>query len=239
MEKPISLFYFAAAILLLSTASSVAADPHNPYLANLPLRFGQQGPAGGGLFLLLRMPDVHQELSITNQQRQTLQFGMRTRSREKRELFESILAGRVFQQPTDPATVRFLLAEFSRETEEILVSGALTIPQTNRLSQLLLQMQGIAALRRDDVADSLQLTPLQRQQITDAYQLLLETPTAATQSAGYPILQLLNHDQQTQWRAMQGAPFAFTALRSEVSRSLNSDRPPTERQPSLANRILE
>jgi|DewCreStandDraft_4_1066084.scaffolds.fasta_scaffold39548_2 hypothetical protein len=187
-----------------------------------------QGRMGGGL-MLLRIPEVQQELKMTQPQISKLQEA-------QQQLMEQLRAGGGFQPGGDPEAMRQRMEEMQKAQDKA-VADILDSKQLARFKQLELQRAGTAALLRNDVAEQLKLTQQQRTQIQQIQQetmrslmqgfqgadfqnmsqeerqkMFQEMQTkreAAQKDADAKVNALLSESQRAQWKAMLGTPFKF------------------------------
>jgi hypothetical protein len=194
-------------------------------------RFGGMmgGPMGGGL-MLLSIPEVQQELKMTQPQIDKLQ----TKQQELRQAMQEIFQGGG-GPPSSPEEREKIFARI-RELQDKALADILDTRQQKRFRQLELQRQGPAALARKDVADELKLTEAQRGQIQTIQQQAGEAMRGAMQgvdfqnmtpedrqklgakmqeiqkAAGDKITATLTAAQRAQWKTMQGEPFKFPEM---------------------------
>jgi hypothetical protein len=198
-----------------------------------------QGPGGGfrggrggfgGPGMLLRMPEVQKELKLEAAQTDLLnQFNQE--SREKGQaMFQEL-------QNASPEERQKRMEAFRLDQEKKL-GEILDAKQMARLKQLELQQQGNRALGRKEVADTLKLTPDQRQRIQAAMDGEREAMRAMFQGfqGGQDMTQeqrqeafkkfgevrtatdtklaaILTPAQKTQFTSMQGPAFKFPEFR--------------------------
>jgi len=211
------------AILLIGPAEYGLSETLVRDVNDLPFSLVVAGPTGGGTTVLLKMPDVHEALDMTNEQLHDLDDALRVISWERRELFQNLVAGKVFEEPVDKATLRQLLDIFNSQCEKSLTEQILTSKQQRRLNQLLLQLQGVAAFQRENVADSLNLTLAQQDAVTaicDSARHVRRTLGEANSET----LPLLSGAQRSRWQAMQGEPFAFAYLCQQTETAQKKQR---------------
>lgn len=194
-------------------------------------RFGGMmgGPMGGGL-MLLSIPQVQQELKMTQPQIDKLQ----AKQQELRQAMQEIFQGGG-GPPSSPEEREKIFARI-RELQDKALADILDTRQLKRFRQLELQRQGPSALARKDIADELKLTEAQRGQIQTIQQQTGEAMRGAMQgvdfqnmtpedrqklgakmqeiqkAAGDKILAVLTAAQRTQWKAMLGEPFKFPEM---------------------------
>jgi hypothetical protein len=113
---------------------------------------------------------------------------------------------------------RARLEEFNRRGEQ-LVSIILEPEQSNRLDELRLQREGVAAFNRSEVLDKLELTEEQRKQVADILkrsstprrQVFLRFQLTSEELAEQEqrILAVMTDTQQARWKELQGKAFQF------------------------------
>jgi hypothetical protein len=150
-------------------------------------RFGGWGSVGAGIgrygfarTTLVMLPPVQKELDLSEEQLQKIRDWLET-MRKKGEDLGRNLRDQAQQngQNLDPAAqanvpipVRMLqfttmmnqISNLARENEAGL-ARILTKPQRQRLDEISLQMEGISAILRPDIADRVNLSPAQRERI--------------------------------------------------------------------------
>jgi hypothetical protein len=183
---------------------------------------------GAGQFDLLNDPAVHEDLGLSEKQRQQIRE-LKTRQDEQRgDMFKTI--GKLTPTERDR---RFL--ELAR-TNQAAVAAILKPEMLSRLEQIALQQRGPSAFREADIAAALKLTPEQKQQIRAIEAEVLFAPM---EPPGHPygfgrgdpkkmheqrlkrakemerrrkeatgrILARLTPTQKKQWQEMTGKPF--------------------------------
>lgn len=205
------------------------AELTNPHVADLPLSIPLTGPAGSGAATLLKLPDVQAELGMTTEQLTAVRGALWEIAAKRRTLFRNLMAGKVFAEPIDDAMLRQLLDEYNKEIEARLVAETMTSTQSQRLQQLLLQLQGVASFQRDDVAEALELNATQRKRVASTLRSSTHSSSLRNRATvNTRVLELLTPQQQTQWQELQGAAFEFSGIRQQLERAR---RPaPTHRQ---------
>jgi Spy/CpxP family protein refolding chaperone len=197
--------------------------------------FGRGFGGGAGLGML-RIPEVQQELKMTQDQISKIDDEQQTVRDGMQDIFQN--AGGNPQDMT-PAQ-RADMASKIQALNDKAVGDILTDPaQLKRYHELALQRQGAAALAQKAVQDQLNLTDDQRKQITDIQAKGQADQQAAIQAAGgfqafgsmsdddrakfrdkmtsiqndtnTKLLAVLTDAQKAQWKTMQGAPFTFPA----------------------------
>lgn len=123
--------------------------------------FGGRGPGGGGTLGLLMIPQVREELDVTDEQMEKL----RQKGEQLREQMRGLFPDReaLANLSDEERRARF---EKAREESEKKVNAALKevlVPaQIERLEQIELQQQGTRALLTDKVVKALKITPEQK-----------------------------------------------------------------------------
>lgn len=123
---------------------------------------------GMGRSMLIMMPAVQEELQLTEEQKQALVEWTRTMRDRGREMAEGLRqeSEAVMRQLDVMGAMRMMgrMNEIFQENEAG-VARILTKSQRKRLDQIALQMEGITALTRPDVAQALQMTDVQREKV--------------------------------------------------------------------------
>jgi hypothetical protein len=196
---------------------------------------GQRGGFGeGGVTALLAMPEVQKELSVNEEQKKLIadlvsdmrDAGGDVNFQELRDLSREEREKRLTE-------ARRQRAERERKAEE-MAKTILEPKQFDRLGELRLQREGVAALERPEVAEKLGLTAEQKERIgklraeargdrggpesrRDASRE--ERRQAATEArqrreqANASILGVLTPQQKENWEKLQGAKFEFPQRR--------------------------
>ncbi len=129
---------------------------------------GAAGQWGFGRSMLVMMPAVQEELKLTDDQKQKL----RDWSKQMRTQFEE--SGQELREQGEAAVQRMDLGAVMRlmgsvkdltRQNDAGLAQILTRVQQTRLEQILLQMEGVTAIARPEIAEQLQLTDEQAQQI--------------------------------------------------------------------------
>lgn len=214
MKQQRSMVVAAAALFALSSGAAMA-------------QFGGGGRGGrgqnnGGGLQMLRLPEVQKELKLTPEQISLIDV----KQQEVRDAMQALYPNGPGQMTPEERQQR------TAKTQELQDKAVFDIIGM-RFRQLELQQQGPVALTRKSVADRLKLTDDQQKQVADLqtqanadrraamqgidYQNMSDTDRQALASKmsgmqkaeGDKILALLTDTQKTQWKAMQGTPFAF------------------------------
>ncbi|HZO91897.1 MAG TPA: hypothetical protein VFB38_26505 [Chthonomonadaceae bacterium] len=186
-------------------------------------RGGMMGMMGrGGAFMLLRNKSVQDELKLTPQQIEKLD----AKQQELRQAMRD-----QFQNPSnDPEERRSRMTRI-QEMQQKAIADILDSKQLTRFKQIELQQEGPAALTRKDVADQLNLTDEQRNQVRNIQedaqarmqemmqgvdfrnmspedrQQLMQKFQAARKEFNDKYLAVLTEAQKEQWNKMLGEPF--------------------------------
>jgi len=217
----------AAALALVACASTAQAQRGQ--------RGGMFGPMGGGGLMLLRMPEVQQELKMTPPQIEKLNAKQDEVRNAMQEAFQGAGGPGAFGNMS-PEEREKLFAKV-REIQSKAVADILDSTQQKRLRQLEIQMQGAAALNNPEVATALGITADQRTKIAAVQREAMEAQRAAMQGIDFrnmsdedrqklgarmqearrqteaKILALLTDAQRARFKEMQGAPFKFPEMR--------------------------
>lgn len=174
--------WFLTFALCLTFATPAHAQPR---LGGLRGGFGGAGGGGalaGGLaggvgspgtfihFLLLEQPSVQQELRTTPQQQQQAQQLFETQ-RQKLQQLSGLPREQAVQQAAE-----------LRSSADKQLQAILTADQFRRLREIGLQKIGPIAIARPDVAEAVQLTPEQTQQIRALEEQLIQAGLQTVQS---------------------------------------------------------
>jgi hypothetical protein len=164
--------------------------------------------AGPELLRLVEQPSVRDELKLSEAQVQQIH-----------ETAQKQAGGR--RPPQDGAPTE-RAARMGRKHQETFLAQVLQPAQMARLRQIILQRQGGLALNSSQAADSLALTPKQREKTDAIVQALasqldslagVRGPDARKQAesaraaAGEQMLGLLTSKQQGRWKELLGEPF--------------------------------
>jgi hypothetical protein len=165
----------------------------------------------GGLTFLIAIPEVQEELAVTPQQQELLESLHADLQTQRRGLFRRRSGGARSEE------IRDQFRTF-REQGEKLVTTILEPSQTQRLHQLRLQHEGIAALDRNEFVQALGLSESQRDKLRDIRGLGLsrgrersgERLSAAEWDAHRAqIMAVLSDEQKKRWEAKKGNEFRF------------------------------
>lgn len=191
---------------------------------------GRGGMFGGGGLMMLGIPEVQQELKMTQPQIDKLQGAQQGMREKMQEVMQSAGGPEALR---DPANREKLMAQV-QEVQTKAVKEILDTTQFKRFHQLELQQMGPQALGRKDVAEALKLTEKQRSDIQAAQQAAMQQQMEVIQGAGgfqqltdadrkkledlragtaTKIAAVLTDDQKKQWEEMLGAKFKFPERR--------------------------
>ena len=168
--------------------------------------FGGPGFGPGGMqissLILLGIPEVQQELGLSEEQKTDLNDLQRKMQEQMRASFGDFRQMEDLSQ--EERDKRF--AEVGKKTEETIkqanekATKILKAKQAERLGQLRLQREGVAALSRAEIARQLDLTEEQRAKIKN-----LEEGFRPQDD----VLAALTAEQKAQWAEMKGKEFQF------------------------------
>jgi hypothetical protein len=189
-----------------------------------------RAPFGGGNAHLFSDQRVQKELKLTAEQVKSVQDGLAKVQDKYREEISKV-GGRIPGAPAvpgggdglDPEQFAALTMKVREENQKV-IAGVLKPEQVKRLKQVELQLQGVFALRSEELVKALDLTDDQiRQGKTLVADLengglnLVQTDPAERQKAWRKLLKeaaakipsLLTRDQRKIWEEMIGKPFEF------------------------------
>ncbi|GIW89550.1 MAG: hypothetical protein KatS3mg108_3874 [Isosphaeraceae bacterium] len=129
---------------------------------------GTMGQFGFGTSMLIMAPAVQEELQLSEEQKKQLAEWMAAMRDRGREMGEAMRAeGEAVMRQMDLGTAMRLMGQLNvlLQENERGIERILTRKQWTRLQQISLQMQGISAVTRPDVARALVLAPEQLEQI--------------------------------------------------------------------------
>lgn len=205
----------------LMSLGALAQPPGPP--GGGPRGFGRGGPEGG-MGMLLRMPEVREELGLLGDQEDQL----RELGDELRDRFREEMRG-MRDQMRDPDAreeVFARLEELRGEAEERL-GEVLTTEQLTRLKQINLQQQmqggGARAILNPQLAEKLGITDEQRDQLREKAQEvqreLNEKIQQLRKEAQDEILEVLTTEQRSQLEQMLGDSFDVPDQRGRRGRN--------------------
>lgn len=210
MWRGLAIASFLCAVIVLVAFSQERRGPGRG-------GFGPGGPGGPRVNnpMLLELPEVQKELSITEgQQKKLTEWSSQTQAQ-----LQSAMSGfnfSDFDSATDQereklqAQMRAKSNDALRESDEKLAT-ILDAKQLERLSQLRLQREGIPVLNRDDIAKKLELTVEQRTKLREQpfEGFLPFAPPEVRKQAEADALAILTDKQRSVWSSMLGKEFAF------------------------------
>src|SRR5262245_6224920 len=175
---------------------------------NVPI--GPPGGRPGSLLMLLGVAEVQKEMSIDEEQRKEIE----KLQGEMREKMESMF--REFQPGPPPGDepdnrdrprvdFRAKMEELNKQTDES-IGKLLKEKQLDRLRQLQLQSEGVAALVKPEVAEKLALTDEQKNKIREIQDRSFGgfSPPQANPKDKTDALALLTAEQKTKWQLLVG-----------------------------------
>jgi hypothetical protein len=191
------------------------------------------GPGGMSSAMLLRIPEVREELSTSEEQNTKIDEVLD-------EMQESMQAARPnfqgFQDLSEEERGKLMLdmrkkSEATTKKADAAIAKTLDKKQLGRLSQLQLQREGVNAFHRPDVAKQLDLTEEQEAKLGEIQAKAAEEGRAAfgrgqdlseeerqemftkmrerQKKTEADLLAVLTEEQQTKWTEMQGGKFDF------------------------------
>lgn len=177
---------------------------------------------------LIAIPEVQKEIGLSEDKAAVLNDDLAELrlQRPLREILGNIQNLRGEERQKRIEAMNKELAETAQRIDEKIMS-AVTETQWNRLNELVLQQQGAAALKREDIAAKLNLSAEQKEKIkglaadlTPRYPGRLGIGLVATikemlarrEKATTEALAVLTFEQKKQWESMQGAKFEFPPM---------------------------
>jgi hypothetical protein len=118
------------------------------------------------LAALLEIPQIAEELKVTERQQEQLKAAGEANSQYRRQVLQEMQQG---GGAADPGAMRQTMAAL-QEQRQAALAGVLTSAQKNRLRQIVLQARGALSVGEPDLAAQLRLTDLQVQQIQGVLQ---------------------------------------------------------------------
>lgn len=163
--------------------------------------------------MLLENPHVQRDLNLSDQQRTSL-----TAMLQQVDATRSELIGREQDKGSRGLIQRHLLE--SAEKHQAQLTAILSTSQLDRLSQVLIQHQGVFAFQQPEISRALNLTAKQRDEIRDimlgsmiaraprpklsSSEFRIEKSTVADERAMAEILARLTPEQARKWQALHG-----------------------------------
>lgn len=211
-----------------------------------PKRYGESSFRGINMLSLIRVPQFHKDLQLSEEQSGKLTAIFNAHEKAKRELFSGLgkAPRRERKQRIADASEKYMEMRV-RAFQEI--ADALTVDQRKRMSQIELQLRGIRALSDPTIARQLGLSLDQQRKAraaiaTQDYQIAQlrkkqsndpnpdDEIAAIRKATEEQIVNLLTDDQRSSYDQMKGEPFQ----RHPVAQSQPIDEPIT--QPVAAKR---
>ncbi len=203
----------------LTLASSVLAQGFRGLGPGGPRGPGFGGPGGDplGSISLLGIPEVQQELKLSDEQKPKVADVLSKMHEQARAVFESFNPQELFGLEEKERNQRFAkmrsrMDEITKKSEEQL-GKVLDKRQTQRFAELQLQRGGVGSLMREEVGKQLNLNDEQRDKLRD---LIEQNPPffpfaspEQRKKLETDAVALLNAKQQEQWAKLKGADFEF------------------------------
>ncbi len=204
----------------LMLAASVLAQGFRGPGPGGPRGLGFGGPGGGdplGSVALIRIPEVQQELKLSDEQKPKVADVISKMHEQSRAAFESFNPQEVFALEEKERNQRFAkmrtqMEEITKQTEERL-GKVLDQRQAGRFAELQLQRGGVGSLLRDEVGKQLKLSDEQRDKLRGLIEqnppfFPLPSPEQRKKFETDAVA-LLSANQQEQWIKLKGADFKF------------------------------
>ncbi len=202
---------------LLMTASVLAQGFRGPGPGG-PRGPGMGGPGGGdpmGAIMLLGLPEVQQELKLSDEQRPKIAELLGKTQEQARAVFESSNPQELFTLEEKEREQRFSkmrskMEELTKQTDEHLAQ-ILDRKQAGRFTELQLQRGGVGSLLRDEVGKQLKLSNEQRDKLRELIEQnprFLASPDQR-QKVEMDAIAVLSATQKEQWSKLKGADFKF------------------------------
>lgn len=227
-----------AAVLMITaliTALASAQEPKAPRRGGFGGGggFGGPGGAGGSSAMLLGMPEVKTELGTSDEQNKKIEALLADLQEQMRASFgnfQELQSLSREERDKKMAEGRKKAEETSKKADE-QVSKVLEPKQVERLSQLRLQREGVAAFSRADIAKQLGLTDEQGEKIRkiqeeartegranrnlseDERREFFTKQRERREKAQSDTLAVLTDVQKTKWTEMKGKEFKFPETR--------------------------
>lgn len=204
-------------VVILLVATSVAAQPRQ---WRGPGSFGRRGMMADSLTFLTGIPEVQKELELSTEQQELLQ-ALQADFRD--QLFGLGRGG--------DGESRERLREGIRKSGDELVTTVLEAKQTQRLSQIRLQREGIRALVRTEIVKSLEISDAQLEKIREINgsgsrgeenrrgdNPADRGPRTDPKVLAEQVLALLTDHQKAKWEELKGPEFTFPERRPRFGR---------------------
>ena len=218
-------------LILLLAVQVASAQPPGGGRGRGGFRGGPGGPGGGPMpeLMLLRIPEVREELGTKDDQNKQLDELFASMQPPERPNFEELQKLSEDERRERMEAMRAKQEASFREIEEKL-GNILDEKQLARFRQLRLQRQGVGALMRPELAKQLELTEEQRdkirkiqegarpegrgpgnfQEMSDEERREFFTQMRERrEKADAEILAVLTDEQKTKWNELQGEKFDF------------------------------
>ena len=202
----------------LMLAASVLAQGFRGPGPGGPRGPGFGGPGGGdplGSVALIGIPEVQQELKLSDEQKPKVADVISKMQEQSRAAFESFNPQEVFaleekEREQRFAKMRTQMEEITKQTEERL-GKVLDKRQAGRFAELQLQRGGVGSLLRDEIGKQLKLSDEQRDKLRDliARNPPFFVPADQRKQAETDAVAVLSAKQQEQWIKLKGADFKF------------------------------
>lgn len=163
------------------------------------------GPPQGSLLMLLDVPEVQKELGLDDEQRKQVE----KLQDEQRDKMDSMFrdAPRPGDDPDDRPRVDFRarIEQLNKQSDEAL-GKLLQEKQLDRLRQLQLQREGVAAFTKPEIADKLALTDEQKDKLHEIQDRGFSGfgPPRVDPKDKADALALLSADQKSKWQTLIG-----------------------------------
>lgn len=210
-----------AAVFTALVVSSATAQDRRP-------QGRQPGGFGGGFgvmnvyTLVQTNPALHEELKISDEQKEALTAALAPVAEKRRELFGAGFGrgGQPGQRPTEEAMreMREKMETLNAETKKA-VEGALKPEQVKRLKQINVQVMGLRAFSDKDIQTELKLTDDQKDQIKS---IMDEFQTDARELGGRGFQRGQNVDREEIARRMQENQRKMEALTKETMEKVDA-----------------
>jgi hypothetical protein len=188
---------------------------------------GAFGGAAGGKVALVQIQQVQQELELNDdQKKQVREISEKVREASPRRAQGATGEGDRAQRRDQMQMVSRVVAEQEKKLDEVLNED-----QRKRLEEISLQLTGVRALSRDEVAGKLNLSDQQKEKLQS---MLREQRGQAGRGEGQQrpnlaamrerrqqteqqMLEVLTEEQKQKWEELKGKPFQFGAGRGATA----------------------
>ncbi len=193
-----------------------------PALAQGRGGFGM-GMGGGGAMMVLRNPDVHKELKLSEEQVGKLTALAEELQGSMQDRFQGL-------QDLSPEERRDAMMKMQKEMNEEVagkVKGYFSEEQMTRYNQLVLQSRGAQAWADEEIATKLKITDEQKKKLAEIQEAYMAEMRDSRQGGGgdpqamqakmaemrkantEKVMAVLTPDQKKMWSEMTGKPFEF------------------------------